>query len=514
MKKELKGFTKIFAFTFRQQVCRKGYLITTILVALLCLLIPAGVMMGSAWSDRGETEKQPEPENVVQEAEESPDGEENPDGKESTVDLESTEREMTEPGMAEVSSAVKKIFVVNRTGEEKFDAEALGNFDFEGVLEMKLPRIRWIEYGEDFEKARNDSAGTSDTLLLAADRQGDTFVLHLLYPEGSTLTEEDAWVLSDGLATYGDIAAEAINEAAAGRDGEEKSDNMTDGVTAGSSDSVTDGAEREEAEGEEGAPESEDPLDEVRSLLGLVIPYLNIMVLYFFVLLYGQGVAQSVITEKTSKLMEFFLISVRPSAMILGKLTAVCLSGVVQLFSWILALMAGFGLGSLGAQAINPETDMLVLRLLESFGSMTEGMFSAGGVVLALAMLLTGMLLYCSLAGIGGAIAGKPEDLSSTNVMFTLILIGSFFACLLSGGLDGSGNAAGWMDWLPFTAVMVTPARIVLGTISLAKGFGCLLVSLATALLLTILAGRLYKQMVLYKGNIPGPKKLLEMMKA
>lgn len=503
MKKELKGFTKIFAFTFRQQVCRKGYLITTILVALLCLLIPAGVMMGSAWSDRGETVKQPEPENAVQEAEESPDGEENPDGKESTVDLESTEYEMTE-----VSSAVKKIFVVNRTGEERFNAEALGSFDFESVLEMELPQIRWIEYGKDFEKARNDSAGTSDTLLLAADRQGDTFVLHLLYPEGSTLTEEDAWVLSDGLAAYGDITAEAINEAAAGRDGEKMPDNMTDGLAAGSNDSVTD-----EAEGEEGALETEDPLEEIRFVLSMVIPYLNIMVLYFFVLLYGQGVAQSVITEKTSKLMEFFLISVRPSAMILGKLTAVCLSGVIQLFSWILALMAGFGLGSLGAEAIDPETDMLVLQLLQSFGSMTEGMFSAGGVVLALAMLLTGMLLYCSLAGIGGAIAGKPEDLSSTNVMFTLILIGSFFACLLAGGLDGSGNAAGWMDWLPFTAVMVTPARIVLGTISLAKGFGCLLVSLATALVLTILAGRLYKQMVLYKGNLPGPKKLLQLLK-
>ncbi|MGN1412977.1 MAG: ABC transporter permease [Anaerovoracaceae bacterium] len=493
MKKELKGFTKIFAFTFRQQVCRKGYLITTILVALLCLLIPAGVMTGSAWSDRGENGNQSEPENVVQE-------EESPDGEESTEEIENAEHEMTE-----VSSAVKKIFVVNRTGEERFNAEALGSFDFGSVLEMELPRIRWMEYGEDFEKAREDSAGTSDTLLLAADRQGDTFVLHLLYPDGSTLTEEDTWALSDGLSAYGDITASVMNEAAAFRGGEDGAD----GATAGANGAVTDGTAADE-ESEAGA---EDPLDEIRFVLGMVIPYLNIMVLYFFVLLYGQGVAQSVITEKTSKLMEFFLISVRPSAMILGKLTAVCLSGVIQLFSWILALMAGFGLGSLGAKAINPETDMLVLRLLQSFGSLTEGMFSAGGVVLALAMLLTGMLLYCSLAGIGGAIAGKPEDLSSTNVMFTLILIGSFFACLLAGGLDGSGNAAGWLDWLPFTAVMVTPARILLGSISLAKGTGCLLVSLTTALVLTILAGRLYKQMVLYKGSLPGPKKLLELLK-
>lgn len=497
MKMELKGFTHIFAFTFRQQVCRKGYLITTILVALLCLLIPAGVMMGSAWSDRGEAVKQPEPEIVMQEAEESTDGEE------STEAMESAEPEMTE-----ISSSVKQIFVVNRTGEEKFNAAALENFDFGSVLEVQMPQIRWIEYGEDFEKAREDSTGTEDTLLLAADRQGDTFVLHLLYPEGSILSDEDTWVLSDGLAAYGDITAEVMNRETGGESGTETSADA-DSLTAGE----VGGATGETAAEDTGAAETEDPLEGIRSLLGMIIPYLNIMVLYFFVLLYGQGVAQSVITEKTSKLMEFFLISVRPSAMILGKLTAVCLSGVIQLFSWILALMAGFSLGSLGAKAIDPETDMLVLQLLQCFGSMTEGMFSTGGVVLAFAMLLTGMLLYCALAAIGGAIAGKPEDLSSTNVVFTLVLIGSFFACLLAGGLDGSGAASGWLDWLPFTAVMVTPARILLGSISLAKGFGCLLGSLAAALLFTILAGRLYKQMVLYKGSLPGTKMLMSMLK-
>ena len=59
---------------------------------------------------------------------------------------------------------------------------------------------------------------------------------------------------------------------------------------------------------------------------------------------------------------------------------------------------------------------------------------------------------------------------------------------------------------------MVTPARILLGSISLVKGAGCLMVSLATALVLTILAGRLYQQMVLYKGNLPGPRTLLSMI--
>jgi len=136
------------------------------------------------------------------------------------------------------------------------------------------------------------------------------------------------------------------------------------------------------------------------------------------------------------------------------------------------------------------------------------------GILLGLlAAALLVLLLYCSLAGIGGAVAGKPEDLSSTNVVFTLILIASFFGCLASGGLNGLSSGSAWLDWIPFTSIMVTPSRILLGSVSLLKGLGCMLVVLATTLLLTVAGGRLYKTMVLYRGDLPGPKKLLEMLR-
>jgi len=438
---ELKGLDKIFFFTFRQQTRRKGYLASLILVSLLCFLLPFGILTGAAWFDRepGETDAAPVPETVVAEPEES------------------FLRD-------EVLLEVKNLYVVNLSGENAFDGAA---------VESSLPEHMTVaDYGEDLDRAVRDSSGSSDTLLLVAERQQDAFALNLLLPEKSTLDSMAASMLMPLIDSYG---MQVVEE---GRPAEETA-----------------------------VPEkNQDPAGDIQVILGLVIPYLNIMLLYFFVLFYGQGVAQSVLMEKTSRLMEFFLVSVKPSAMILGKISAVCLSGVLQIGSWILALILGFALGGAAAKQVNPEADFLVLELLDSFGALAGGMFSVSGVILALVMIVAGMFLYCSLAGMGGAMAGKPEDLSSTNTAFTLILVASFFACLLAG-------ESPWLDWIPFTAIMITPARILLGSVSLVKGLGSLAVVLSASLFFTLLAGRMYQLMALYKGQLPGPKQMAELMK-
>ncbi len=130
-----------------------------------------------------------------------------------------------------------------------------------------------------------------------------------------------------------------------------------------------------------------------------------------------------------------------------------------------------------------------------------------------LLMLAAGMFLYCSLAAVGGALAGKPEDLSSTNAIFTLVLVASFFACLLAGGLNGLDGGSPWLDWIPFTAVMVTPARILLGSVSLVRGAASLALAVLTTLLITMAAGRIYRMLVLHKGDVPGWKTILKMIK-
>ncbi len=447
MRKELKGFRKIFSFTFRQQVCRKGYRAATILIGLLCLLIPMAVLTAMAYFDDGG------------------------DPAEKAAPAEYAEEQQKDgENAAESLAALKKILVVNLSEESRFSSAALSE-----TFGDSLNGIEFVDCGEDFEKARALSKGRDDTLIFLTDRKANDFNLHLLLPEGTSLTEDAVYALEPAFSAYGDMVTGAV-------DGEE-------------------------------AEETASPEDAVRDILGMLIPYLNIMILYFFVLFYGQGVAQTVIAEKNSRLMEFFLVSVRPTAMIFGKLCAVCLSGIMQLSTWILGLIGGFALGGVCARAVNPDADIALLQVLKSLGDMSEGMFSVGGIILALLMIAAGMLLYCALAGIGGAVAEKPEDLASTNILFTMVLIVSFFACLMAGGLEGIESGAPWLDWVPFTSIMITPARVMLGGVSMIKGAACLGIVLITAGLLSLLAGRVYKMMALYRGKLPTLKQLAAMLR-
>jgi ABC-2 type transport system permease protein len=164
--------------------------------------------------------------------------------------------------------------------------------------------------------------------------------------------------------------------------------------------------------------------------------------------------------EKSSKLMESMLVAVNPVAIILGKLFAITLTGVIQIISWLGSLGLSFVIGNYGVKAINPDSTMEIIEMFKMLRELTEGMFSPMNCILAAVFIILGMLLYCSLAGIGGAMASKAEDLSSANMMFTLVLVVWFLATIYGGGMEGTANPV--MDWIPFTAVMVTPANALL----------------------------------------------------
>ena len=127
-------------------------------------------------------------------------------------------------------------------------------------------------------------------------------------------------------------------------------------------------------------------------------------------------------------------------------------------------------------------------------------------------------LFQAAAAGAGhilpACMAGKQEDLSSTNLLFTLALIGSFLAALYSGGLGVMSPSSMWLNWVPFTAVMIVPGRILLGQIPLWQAYGSLAVVLASFVLICLLAGKIYKNMALYKGQVPGFSTILKMIKS
>ncbi len=252
----------------------------------------------------------------------------------------------------------------------------------------------------------------------------------------------------------------------------------------------------------------------VKEMLVIILPYVTVMFLYFFVLFYGQSAAQLIVMEKTSKLMDTILVSIRPAAMIFGKFTANLCCAVIQLIVWILSLLGGFAAGLALAGAIDPVNTYSFAEIKELL-SVFDGMFSPVSVILALLLMLAGCVLYTSLASIGGALAGKQEDLQSTNMLFTMALVISFMTVVFGGNLMETGQMASapWMHFVPFTAVLITPSHVLLGNVSPLMGLGsfCLILIFSAAILLC--AGKLYKLMSFYKGNPPKLKQIIGLLR-
>ena len=458
MKKEFRGLGKIFSFTFLHHVRSKGYIASTLIIAMLCLLIPVGVLAGRELIGGGEPEPEP--------------------GTESTMELEAGE----EINLEKEFEKLQFLYVVDRSQDGIDELAGFGDYlRQEAGLDLQVR-----DFGNDMEKAAELSSGKRDVMVLTADQVGKDFELNLLVPEGGV-----SGMAAESLVPLLDQYMEGVKSRVNGAYGAENG-----------------AAEAEDGEGHIG---------DLKEVVAMILTFLNIMVLYFFVLIYGQSVAGSVIMEKNSKLIKVFLTAVKPSAMIMGKLLAISLSGMLQLVSWVLALLIGFAAGGGLAQLINPDAGNPLAEILNLAAALTDGMFSAGTLIAALIMALLGVLLYCSLAAIGGSLAGKQEDLSSTNVVFTLVLIISFFAALYGGGIEGFGADSGllktMLDWIPFTAVMVTPSRILLGLIPLGYGLGSVALTAAVTILLVAVAGRLYKTMALYRGQVPSPKEIIKLIR-
>ncbi len=255
-----------------------------------------------------------------------------------------------------------------------------------------------------------------------------------------------------------------------------------------------------------------DLAEAARSIFAMILPYIVLMLMYFMMLIYGQGVANGVIVEKTSKLMDLFLVSVKPAAMILGKTLAIACAGILQTCIWLGSAVGGFALGAQLVKLVNPQTSLGIISFFDMLGSMTS-LFSPMGFVVAVAILIAGFLLYCALAGIGGAMAGKPEDLSTTNILFTIVLVASFFVCIFTGSNAGMVSTNPLLGYIPFTAILVSPSRVLLGDMTIAQGLGSLGIIVAFAFVLILIAGKVYTMMAFYRGNPPSPARMLRMLR-
>ena len=378
-------------------------------------------------------------------------------------------------------NTVKTVYIVDNAGINYDNYDILNSLGKKGYTD-----ISYIPCS-DFEQAKSNSKENS--VILAVDKNENALSLNLLLTDSSGLTESDA----AGIRSFLEENFQLILFEKSGMTKHQIAEYLKP-VTA---DLITDSAEQS------GADSS---LDSIKEIFSFILPFAVMLLLYFMVIFYGQSVANSLVMEKSSKLMDTFLVSVKPTAIVFGKMFAIVASSILQIAVWIAAVAGGFASGTAVVKYMNPDSNMALVRFFDSMGEF-GGVFSVPGCILAVLIIICGFILYCSLASIGGSAAGKPEDISSTNILFTVILVISFLATIYGD------SASAWLDYIPFTSVLVTPGRLILGEISAVSGIISLMILLAVSVLFVLLAGKIYKMMSLYKGNPPTPSKLLKMLR-
>ncbi len=211
------------------------------------------------------------------------------------------------------------------------------------------------------------------------------------------------------------------------------------------------------------------------SLVGMVLGFL----LYFILAIYGGMVMQSVIEEKSSRILEVMVSTVKPFEMLMGKILGIALVAAVQVLVWgvlivlfsaviMPALMpenildsvhqvqAGADVASLATQQdLSPE-------MLTAMASLLDTGHLAMIIGTVLLYLVGGFLLYASLYAAIGASVDQAQDAQQLTTIITLPIIVAFVVTMMVMK-DPNSPIVFWCSMIPFTSPIVMVARVPSG---------------------------------------------------
>jgi len=218
------------------------------------------------------------------------------------------------------------------------------------------------------------------------------------------------------------------------------------------------------------------------------VAYTASLLLYLQLIVYGLWVATGVVEEKSSRVVEVLLATVRPRALLAGKVLGIGLLGLGQL---LLIGVVGLGL-ALASGAI--ELDGTTL----------------GTLAVVLVWFLFGYALYASLYATGGVLVSRQEDVQSSTTPLTVMLVVAYLLAFPTLDDPASGLAR-IASLVPFTAPIVMPTRLALGEASVPEAALSLALLAASVALIVPFAARIYDRAVLRMGK---PVKLREAWRA
>ncbi|MCE5332833.1 MAG: ABC transporter permease [Bacteroidales bacterium] len=262
---------------------------------------------------------------------------------------------------------------------------------------------------------------------------------------------------------------------------------------------------------------------EASAELAMIIGMITAFIIYMFILIYGAQVMSGVVQEKSNRIVEVMISSVKPFELMMGKIIGIAMVGLTQFLLWVVltvAIMVGvsstFGndvdmssvqkvqeMGQVGAQTMPAE--------IQGFITALNGVDYVQLIVMFVIYFIGGYLLYASLfAAVGSAVDNETD----TNQFSTPLMIPIMFA--IYAGIFTAENPDGplafWCSMIPFTSPIVMMVRLPFDVPAweIALSIGILVLSFIGS---TWVAGKIYRTGILMYGKKVTWKELWKWLK-
>ncbi|MBP9186173.1 MAG: ABC transporter permease [Bacteroidia bacterium] len=244
--------------------------------------------------------------------------------------------------------------------------------------------------------------------------------------------------------------------------------------------------------------------------------YIGAIMIYMFIFIYGVQIMRGVIEEKSNRIVEVIISSIKPFELMMGKILGIALVGLTQFTIWVL-IVSIFGSGVSGAimsnMGISPDAQQALTE-----GSQAASNSEIGDIIQALAnfnfVYFIGMFLFYFIGGylfygaLFAAIGSAVDNETDTQQFMLPITMPLIFALVIAQSAitaNPNGALAFWLSVIPFTAPVVMMVRlpfdvpiweVVTSMVCLVAGF----------IFTTWIAGRIYRIGILMYGKKPSYK--------
>jgi len=261
-------------------------------------------------------------------------------------------------------------------------------------------------------------------------------------------------------------------------------------------------------------------INEIKAVIGGAFGYLIMM----FIIIYGGFVMRSVIEEKTSRIIEVIISSVKPIKLLLGKIFGTSLAGITQFLVW--TILIGVLMAVVPAMlGIDPSTVQTPQQqaLEQATGGSSDAIFQEvymevmnlpllNLVIMFLFFFIGGYLLYASLYAAIGAAVDSETDTQQFMLPIILPLILAVYVGFFTVLDNPHGTVAQIFSYIPFTSPVVMLMRIPFG-VPIWQQILSVVILFATFMGTVWFAAKIYRVGILMYGKKPSYRELIKWLK-